>query len=104
MSQQLRTLPELISAVAPDKRIRINRQNLKRFFSTDKHKDARKFIFHTMSPTMFITMARLYLDHRDQMESMWAYCRRFKQAVRELTPEDIEAVAKEFAVEEVMES
>jgi len=89
----------------PDKRIQTNRKNLVEFFSgQDKHGQPRGRILRILSPLAFIRIARLYLAYEDEILNLFAYARRFKKAVGQITEADVQAAADEIAVHEVMES
>jgi hypothetical protein len=89
----------------PEKRVRKNRENLLRFFtSPDKHGQPRKKVFRVITPKAFITLAQLYLAHRDEIEMIFSYVRKFKQAAGEITEEDVQQTSNEIDVINVMES
>lgn len=89
----------------PAKRIETNRQNLIKFFGgLDKHGVTRAKVLKVLTPKTLLTLAQAYLAHTDEIDNLFAYVRRFKQAVGELTEEDIRAASDELAVRDVMES
>jgi hypothetical protein len=87
------------------KRARTNRQNLVRFFSEkDRFDRPRRTALKAFTPDTFIRLARLYLENEAELEHVFAYARRFKQAVDQITEADVQEAEDAIIVSEVMES
>ena len=88
-----------------EKRVLKNRENLVKFFyQTDKYGNLREEIFKIITPKTFISLAQLYLAHQDEIETIFAYVRKFRKAAGEITEEDVKHVVNEIDVLNVMES
>jgi hypothetical protein len=90
-----------------EKRKKTNRENLVRSFSRDQFQlkiygDSHKYL-DLLPADELLKFMRLYLHHRDAVDNILTYVRRFKQAVGELEVDDIEAAKAMLAVKSVME-
>lgn len=92
------------------KRRKTNVQNLVWHFSPRRDRDQPKYwkvapgVLDVLPPEQLLALMRAYESDRDAFEAVFSYCRRFKQAVGEITAEDIAEASSLVKVKEVLES
>lgn len=92
------------------KRRKTNLANLVRHFSPKTHPDYKAHwvvppgVLDTLPPAKLLAFMRAYNENRQAFESILSYCRKFSQAVDEITAEDIAEVSSLLKVKEVLES
>lgn len=82
----------------PKKRRRDNVRNFYEFF---KHQPGS---VQFVPPEALLATMRAYVNGRDSFESLLTYARRYKQAVREMTDEDVREAVGLLQAKEVLES
>ena len=96
-----------------EKRKRLNRENLVRSFAGPPGVNPYTGIYAKYNPVKYLDLLpadellklmKLYVTHRDAVDHILIYARRFKKAVSELEVDDIEAAKQLLAVKDVMET
>jgi hypothetical protein len=82
-----------------EERVQRNRETLLNFFSEEKHLG----VLEGYDSESIVLLMRLYISRRDDTESLFSYCRQYKQAAREISDIDIVETVRMLNVKKVME-
>lgn len=90
----------------PEKRVNTNRKNIFKFFHKGRVKGlySNRKAFDKFDHETLVKLCRLYSEHQDELEPVFAFCRMYKKAAKEVTAEDFAEAEKLMAIESVHES
>ena len=87
-----------------DKRRQLNIKNMVKFLSTvDLRDEPRPNPFNELDLHTIIEFIKIYKEHRDALECIFAYVRKYRQASSELVVSDLYDVQRTLQVMEVHE-